>query len=116
MPPRKLSRHVFVEGLLDDSSNFYLTEREPYRYRGFSDNRRYVVKEGDTLFTLAHKYFKGFVRPSGLFWVIADFQPTPIIDATLKLPLGQTLFIPSHRTVQERIFSERRRSITTLEV
>jgi len=114
MPPRQQSRHTFVEGVLDDSSKLFLTEREPFGYQNFNDTRRYVVKEGDTLFTISHRLYRGFARPSGLWWIIADFQPTAIIDATVRLPLSQVLFVPSHRTVLEEIFSEERRNITTL--
>lgn len=112
MPPRELSRHTFTTGLLDGSERFFLTERVPYRYRTLPDNRTHLVQEGETIFSLAGFMFQPLVRPAGLFWVIADFQPRPIHDPTLALIAGQMLFVPSVRTVREEILSEDRRRET----
>lgn len=92
-----------------EANKLQLTDRDPYSFAAFSDNRVHIVCEGDTLFTLASRYFASFPNPGELWWIIADFQPDPIIDPTLKLPLGAELFIPSERTVSEQIFSESRR-------
>jgi hypothetical protein len=81
----------------------------PYRLRALSDNRQHIVKEGDTLFSLAGRYFAPLPRPAGLWWVIADFQPDPIHDPTLALEVGRVLVVPSVRTVVEEVFSEKRR-------
>lgn len=108
MPPRKYSRHTFTLGITEDDQ-LLLTEREPYTFRVFADNRQHVVKRGETLWTLAGRYFASLPRPSGLWWVIADFQPDPIHDPTIELTEGAVLVIPSVRTVVEAIFSERRR-------
>jgi hypothetical protein len=56
------------------------TEREPFRFRAFPDNRQHVVQQGKTLFSLAGRYFAPLPRASGLWWVIADFQPDPVHD------------------------------------
>lgn len=125
MPPRRNSRHTFalafsptdeddVLPCLDDvwpgrSFDFQLAEREPYRFRELPDNRIVRAKEGDTLFTLAAKHFAGIPRPAGLWWVIADFQPQPIVDPTLRLRPGALIVVPSVRTVTEEIFAEGRR-------
>jgi hypothetical protein len=111
MPPRRYSRHTFTRAYLDDDENLVLTEPEPYRFKALDDNQLHVVNDGDTVFTLAGKYFKGVSRPAGLWWVIADFQPDPIHDPTLKLAAGSILVIPSLRTVIEEIFNERRRDL-----
>lgn len=108
MPPRRWSRHTFTLGLRNGPST-ELTDRVPYRFVNFSDNIQHVVGDGDTLFNLAGRYFAPLERPAGLWWVIADFQPEPIHDPTIKLTEGTVLFIPSLRTLQEEIFSERRR-------
>lgn len=112
MPPRLYSRHQFVLGVADTSNRLLLTDRSPYAFRQFADNRQHIAKEGDSLFTLAARYFKGFPRPAGLWWVIADFQPDPIFDPTILLEPGRLIIIPSHRTVQDEIFHERRRDLS----
>lgn len=112
MPPRLYSRHMFTTALTDADGKLFLSEREPYSYRDFDDNVQYVVREGDSIFTLAARFFQGFERPAGLWWIIADYQPDPIFDPTIALDVGRVLVIPSMRTVQEEIFSERRRAIT----
>lgn len=109
MPPGDLSRYLFCHGLTDAAGRLFLSDRVPYRYRVLQDNRFHVVNEGDTLFSLAHIYFSRLPRPSGLYWVIADFQPDPIVDATRKLSIGTQLVIPSTRTLIEEIFNEARR-------
>jgi hypothetical protein len=109
MPPRRYSRHMFSVAVLDEEERLFLTEREPFRFRPLPDNRQHVVKEGDTLFSLAGRYFSPLPRPAGLWWVIADFQPDPIHDPTLSLELGRNLVLPSLRVVTEELFSEKRR-------
>ena len=109
MPPRRWSRFTFCTALQDDDGILFLTEREPFGYQPFTDNRLHVVKEGESLFTLAGRYFAPLPRPAGLWWVLADFQPEPILDPTLALTPGTTLVVPSLRTVQEEIFNEHRR-------
>jgi hypothetical protein len=112
MPPRKFSRHTFTLGVKDEEVSpgaLLLSERQPYIFRSFADNRQHTAKEGETLWTLAARYFSPLPRPSGLWWIIADFQPDPIHDPTLRLELGRVLVIPSVRTITEFILSERRR-------
>ena len=113
MPPRRFSRHTFTSAVLGDDGRLFLTEREPFRFRSLPDNRQHVVKEGDTLFSLAGRYFAPLPRPAGLWWVIADFQPDPVHDPTVALEPGRVLVVPSIRTVQEEIFSETRRAEAT---
>ena len=108
MPPFELSRHTFTEGRINASGRFFLTGRIPYQYRQLSDNITVLAKQGDTLFSLAGRHFKPLLRPCGLWWVIADFQPQPIHDPTIQLAAGSAVIIPSTRTVEEEIFSPRR--------
>lgn len=63
------------------------------------------VIEGDTLFTLADSYFQGLPSPASFWWAIADFQPDPILDPTLKLSTDTYLFIPPTDLVQDFILS-----------
>lgn len=109
MPLGDFSRHLFCQGLTDGSGNNYLSDRVPYRFVSRPDNRTHTVVEGDTLFSLADQYFAPMENPWQFFWVIADFQPDPIIDASLVLAKGSTLIIPSVRLIVEEIFNESRR-------
>lgn len=112
MPPRERSRHLFTEGTrLDDlgEDELFLTEREPYTFQQLTDNQVKVVQSGDTLYTLAGRYFRGLPRPAGLWWAVADFQPQTIHDPTIALPVGSVVVIPSQRTIEEKIFNEDRR-------
>ena len=113
MPPRRFSRYTFTSAVLDDDDNLLLTEPEPFRFRELADNRVHIAADGDTLFTLAHRFFDGLPRPAGLWWIIADFQPDPILDPTLKLARGRAMFLPSVRTITDEVFSETRRGEAT---
>lgn len=108
MPPRRFSRYSFTSAILDSEDRLFLTAPQAFRFQNLSDNRRHVVSEGDTLFTLAFKFFKPLPRPAGLWWVIADFQPEPVFDPTLALEPGRVMFIPSIRTVIEDVFNDSR--------
>jgi hypothetical protein len=109
MPPRAGSRYSFCSGVRDAAGVLFLTEREPYRFHEHSDTRIHTVTQGDTLFSLAGRYFAPSPRACGFWWVIADFQPDPIIDPTLELTSGQRLFIPSLRVLTDVILGEARR-------
>ena len=110
MPPGANSRYLFCWGVKEPvTGKLGLSEREPFLYRDLPDNRTHLVVLGDTLFNIAERAFPSYKRPCGLFWVICDFQPVPIQDATIELVPGTVLVIPSERTVREQIFNEKRR-------
>lgn len=110
MPPRRFSRFTFSSGITDETDDsFLLEDPEPFVFRELADTRSHTVEDGDSLFNLAGRYFASFDRPTGLWWIIADFQPEPIIDPTRKLAIGRTLFVPSERVVSEDVFNESRR-------
>lgn len=111
MPPKPFSRYFFCKGLKDSSGNVYLSERVPFRYQDLRDNRYHQVAKGDTLHSLAERYFEGIDDAADLWWVIADYQPEPIHDPTLLLTPGMTLVIPSVRLLTEEIFNESRREV-----
>lgn len=111
MPPRTLSRHSYTRGYKDSVGHLVLTRAEPYRFRELPDNRFHTVGLGDTLFALAEREYQPIdpERAAGLWWVIADFQPDPIHDPTIRLTPGRVLVIPSVTTVITKVFDERRR-------
>jgi len=106
MPPLVGSRHAGTVALLDDDGRQHLTDREPFGYRDLADNRTHVVVEGDTWWNLADGYFDPLPRACGLFWILCDFQPEPVVDPT-RLEVGRAVAIPSLRTVTELILGER---------
>lgn len=99
------SRYQYCKEVEDASGDRFLDEREPFRYEAETDNRYHQVRDGDTLWGLAHVYFAGFPSACNLWWVIAEFQPTPIVDPTLRLQPGEVLVIPSARKVRLSVFN-----------
>jgi hypothetical protein len=109
MPPKTNSRHLFTTAQKrGDDERLYLADRVPFRFVDLSDNRVHTVREGDTLHRIAGLYLASlgqlpFISAANLWWVIADFQPIPIHDPTVQLVRGSKIFVPSVRTVNERI-------------
>ena len=110
MPPRRYSRYTYAEASADESGALLLDDPEPFEFVQLDDTRQHVVQHGDTLYTLAGRYFAPLPRACGLWWILADFQPEKIVDPTIALDVGRVLYVPSLRTVQDRIFNERRRT------
>lgn len=103
------SRYRYCTEYQDDDGNYYLDEREPFRYQDVSDNRFHTVIDGDTWWGLAHLYFSGYTRQCGLWWLLCEYQPTPVIDPTLRLEPGDVIVIPPMRMVRMEVFSSERR-------
>jgi len=116
--PSDTSRYLFTDELELDGDEqipdgtLMWDLPEPVNNLNLPDDIEHTVSEGETLFTLAAKYFSTLSRPSGLFWVLADYQSPPIGDPLLPLPPGSVLKIPSIRTLQEVILSEERDDMT----
>lgn len=100
---------MFTTAQRDDAGRLMLSGREPFQFQVFADTRSHTVAAGESLFSLAARYFPSFRRPAGLWWVIADFQPTPIFDPTIELVPGEVLLIPSERVLLEHVFAADRR-------
>lgn len=108
MPPRLLSRYQFCTQLADSNGALYLSERDPFLYQPFTDNIEHKVADGDTLQSIASRYYAALPEPDLLWWVIADFQPDPVFDPTIALAPGTTIIVPSVTTLREQIFNEAR--------
>lgn len=107
----KDSRYQYCYELFDDDGVPYLTEPEPFEYRDEPDNRVYTAVDGDTLWGLAHFAFAGYPRPCGMWWIIGQYQPTPIIDPTIAITAGTKIYIPSERVVRLMLFNPERRRL-----
>ncbi len=108
MPPRRFSRYSYSQAYADANGRLLLTDPDPFPFVALADNVVHTVNTGDTLFGIADVYFRPLARPSGLWWIVADFQPTPIYDPTVALEEGSTIYVPSVRTVLEQIFNANR--------
>ena len=96
-----MSRYKFTRVFVNDADRRFFGTREQVEYRDSPDNSVHVVQLGDTLQTLAENYFKGFPQAANLWWIIAEYQPTPIADPTLSLPVGDVIIIPSPTIVAD---------------
>lgn len=80
-----------------------------FYFQKFSDTEEHTCKEGETLFQLASIYYReAFPFAAMLYWIIADFQPVPIIDSTVVFQAAQVVYIPSIRTINLLIMSPTR--------
>jgi hypothetical protein len=96
----------------DTAGRLWLDERAPVRYQDQPDHRYHQVRAGDTWWALAARYLDGVcARPDNLWWILCEFQPTPVLDPTLAIPPGSTVVIPSIRFVRTVVFgAEQRRA------
>jgi hypothetical protein len=75
--------------------------RGRFTYRKFFDNVAHVCREGDTLWGISAQYYnEQFDRPELLYWIVADFQPIPIVDPTIAFSAGDVVQVPSVRVVK----------------
>lgn len=104
MPPQNQSRYLAVFAQKDASGRMFLSERSRFAFDiSLPGTRIHTVSQGESLHTIAWRYFSPLPDAEHLWWVIAEFQPVPIADLTLDLEIGRTLYIPATRVVQERI-------------
>lgn len=102
-------RYCTVLSAADSHETKYLDEREPFRFQDETDNRFYTAVDGDTWWGLCHKFFPSFPRKAGLWWLLCEFQPEPVIDPTLAIQPGTQIVIPSERLVRTQVFNRERR-------
>ena len=114
MPALRNSRYQHSTIYTDTAGARFLTEPPSLPYVDSVENRVHVVTGGERLQDIAHRYFKDIgddTFPAAALWyIVAQFQPTPIIDPTLRLAEGLRLYIPSKGYVAQRVFDKSRRS------
>ena len=54
-------------------------------------------------------YFQGIPRPCGLWWLLCEFQPNPVIDPTIAIEANTLVSIPSLRIVRLEVYSDEQR-------
>jgi len=99
-----LYRHGAIIQQTDGSLVTTLPERVEFQER--SDTLIHVVAEGERLTDLAVLYYKEVFGDAAVdMWeVIAQFQPTPIIDGTIALPVDAEILIPSEDFIRDEAF------------
>jgi len=102
------SRYYAAESYVAWNGTTLLAEAEPFRYVAREDNIVHSAVEGDSWFTLAEMYYWMIsTRPCGLYWIVCDFQPEPVVDPTLAIQGGKTILLPSAATVRSEILGLR---------
>ena len=104
------SRYCYNRAYTDATGRPYLDEREPVRYRAAADNVFHTAQAGDTWWGLAQRYFPGYERASGLWWVLCEYQPQPVVDPTLAIPAGTVVVIPAARLLRLEVFADSQRA------
>ncbi len=96
----------------------YLSDPAPFEFRELDDTIEHVATDADTWETIAALYYAPLDQArstpygggaSELWWVVADFQPRPPMDATVPPERGTVIYVPSVRTLLEQVFNEARR-------
>lgn len=81
----------------------------PHRFTVRDDTIVHTAGEGETWFSLAQRYYADLSdRSSGLWWILCDFQPQPVVDPTLRILPGRTVYIPSPGFVRVEILPFKR--------
>jgi hypothetical protein len=99
------SRYLLSDVYIDDADRVYTAPRNRLFYSPDVDNVvAHTVEDGDTLKSIAFTYYrdKGF-RGTTFWWAIADFQPTPILDPTCKLKVGELIFVPPLNYIEQAL-------------
>lgn len=110
------SRYRFCRATEDANGNRVLDTRSRFLYRDRQDTIAHLVADGDTLESLAARYYAPWTYSAQLFWVIGDFQvdsegqPAPVYDPTVALTPGSIVLVPGKETVQNEALSPDRAS------
>ena len=107
-PQFDLSRYKFAETVQDSDENAYTEDREPPVYEaGRIDDIPHTVKDGDTWISIAQLYYWDLTEyASELWWVIADLQPTPVINPFALIKPGRLVIVPAPERVTAEILAQ----------
>lgn len=97
------SRYQRSRIILRGEALTFLQLAEVEYYSGQEDDVFHIVSEGETLFSIAYRYYGGVGDGVHNWWLIAEYQPEPIVDPTAKLNPGDILVIPSTRHLLDAI-------------
>lgn len=100
------SRYRLADLIATEDEGIEIDLRPRLEYDPGEDDIAHVVTVGDTLHSLAATYFAGMPNPETLWWIIADYQPEPIIDPTISLTPGDIIVIPSRSAVQGALIGQ----------
>lgn len=101
-----MNRYSYCWNKTQNTQEIRKLPRGFFRYQKYLDTIEHSCLEGETLFALAGKYYhEYFTAPALLYWILADFQPEPIIDPTIVFSAGTVIHIPSAKTLNLYLFS-----------
>ncbi len=108
--PSTLSVYRFCQAYTAPDGRKYLTDIQPFLFEELPDTREHIVVGQQRIEDVAALHYQAYGEEAYLLWqVLAHFQPVPIFDPMLPLEQGSTVFVPSMRVIEERVFSEERR-------
>jgi len=88
----------------DINGNDIVVPRAFFRYKEIDDNIIHIAKDNESLWEIATQYYSDVLQnPSLHYWIIADYQPEPILDPTQTMVQGRTIYVPSIRTIETLI-------------
>jgi hypothetical protein len=85
-----------------------LEPRVPFRFDSAVPATQHVVVSGESWWTIAARYWAELPYAAQLWWILPDFQPSPVVDPTLALRPGSVVYVPTLRVVTEQILSDAR--------
>lgn len=97
------SPYNLADVVQDDNGLLHFELRNRLLWENLADVISHVVETGDTLWSLALRYYKSMGMPGDgarLWWIIADFQPEPLNDPTIPLQEGTVILIPPLAAIQ----------------
>lgn len=112
MPPGVQSRYLGAE-LHNLDGKLYLGQREPLLFDPDLAQRAVMVARHDTLQTLAAKFIGAPQFDTPFWWLVAEFSHPPVLDPTVPLTPGTTVYIPSRdRALAELLDPDRKNKLT----